>query len=201
MKDFFKECLANLKDIANINQLHWIMQECNSQEEFDKRKNILIDSMMIVSKKFDYIPEGIQQKYILKMMVEDQVYDGLSSRVIWKWLDMHKTNHMTHSQFDEASLMQHEPASDEQVRKYVAEFMANMEKIGNPEYKNGIAQLRKESGIESVKATVHSNYKPLGESEVINKLLHIEWIRECFDPLTGKPNANWISEDEFLRLQ
>lgn len=30
--------------------------------------------------------------------------------------------------------------------------------------------------------------------------LHDQWIRECHDIYTGKPNENWISEDEWLKL-
>src|SRR5690606_23664867 len=30
--------------------------------------------------------------------------------------------------------------------------------------------------------------------------LHDQWIRECFDIYTGKPNENWMPEDEWLKI-
>ena len=148
MREFFLECLKDLKDIYGCNQIHWLMQECANQEEFNKKKNLIVDSLVTVSKRFDYIPEEVQQKYIRKMLIEDQNYDSLNTRVVWKWLDMHKVNHMTHSQFDEERISKHEPATDEQVAKYVKEFQENLEKIGNPEFANGMKDIRKKAGFE-----------------------------------------------------
>lgn len=148
MKEFFFECLRDLKDIYGVNHMHWLMQECKDQQEFDKKKNQIVESLLIVSQKFDYIPEEKQQIYIRKMMVEDQNYDSLNSRVIWKWLDMHKNNHITHSQFNEDDLSQHPPATDEQVKHWTKLFYENLEKIGNPEFQNGMKEIRKRSGFE-----------------------------------------------------
>ncbi len=90
MKDFFIECLKDLKDLTGINQLHWIMQECKDQQEFDKKKDNIIKSMVLVSEQFNYIPEEDQKRIIRDQMIKDQDYDSLNSRVVWKWLNLYK---------------------------------------------------------------------------------------------------------------
>lgn len=42
---------------------------------------------------------------------------------------------------------------------------------------------------------------PPKEDDVRKRLLHIDWIRENFDPTTGNKKANWISETEWLKRQ
>lgn len=37
------------------------------------------------------------------------------------------------------------------------------------------------------------------ESLVKQKFMHDEWIRQNYDPYTGKPKDNWISEDEWSK--
>ncbi len=126
MKEFFIECLKNLEALTGIRQLFFLQ----SDPEGAKKKDVLIDGMVLVSKKFDYIPEETQQKYIRKMMVEDQNYESLNSRVIWKWLDMHKVNHITHSHFDEDALTQYEPASPEVADYWANKWKEELAKVG-----------------------------------------------------------------------
>lgn len=128
MKDFFRECLEQLEDKTGIRQLFFLKTQCESQTDFDKRKNILLDSMVIVSKRFDFIPEEYQQKYILRMITEDQQYDSLNSRTIWRWLDLHKDKHMTTSRISEEELT---PCPPEKVDLYANQILENMAKIGN----------------------------------------------------------------------
>ncbi len=132
MREFFLDILKDLKDIYGCNQIHWLMQECATQEEFNKKKNFIIDSLVTVSKRFDYIPDEVQQKYIRKMLIEDQNYESLNTRVVWKWLDMHKVNHITHSHFDEDALTQYEPASPERADYWAEEWKKQLAMIGQP---------------------------------------------------------------------
>ncbi len=129
MKDFFRECLEQLEDRTGLRQLFFLKSQCETQGDFDKRKNVLLESMVVVSKRFNYIPDEAQKKYISRMIVEDQQYDSLNSRTIWKWLDLHKDKHMTAPKISEDELT---PAPPEVAEKYIAEFYANLAKIGNP---------------------------------------------------------------------
>jgi hypothetical protein len=68
-------------------------------------------------------------------------------------------------------------------------------------FKKGPSLTESEIETEGQEDPPKPKYVRPNDEYVISRLLHIEWIRECFDPLTGKPNDNWISEEEFLRLQ
>ena len=53
-----------------------------------------------------------------------------------------------------------------------------------------------EEGKERPKSIKHPSTP---ESLVKQKFMHDEWIRQNYDPYTGKPKANWISEDEWMK--
>lgn len=124
MKDFFKQCLEELEDVSGIRQLHWLRQSCEDQEQFDKRKNVLIEGMILSSQRFLYIPQEDQKKIIRKMMIEDQNYEAINSRTVHKWLDLHK------NQFpfitEEEMKPQAEPAPLEVADKYLNQLRANI---------------------------------------------------------------------------
>lgn len=137
MKEFFQQCLEELEDVTGIRQLHWLRQACEDQATFDRRKTVLIDSMVMACQQFGFIPELAQQKMIRKMMIEDQQYDSLNSRTIHKWLTLAANSYRTHSQFNEDDLTPRDqngkpaPAlSPEESQKYIDQIMENISKIG-----------------------------------------------------------------------
>jgi len=44
-------------------------------------------------------------------------------------------------------------------------------------------------------------YTPPSREEVEKKELHRRWVRENHDPISGKPLATWISEEEWIKRQ
>lgn len=148
MKEFFKKCLKNLKLTSGLDQLHWMQQECDSQAEFDANKEILFDSMMIVSKKFDYIPKDKQQEYITRMLSEDQEFKSFDSRIVWKWLNLHKDKHSTVSTLTEDDLTQKPIAPPEVADEYIRQMNENIKNIGNIPKVNGMKILRESKGYK-----------------------------------------------------
>ena len=55
-------------------------------------------------------------------------------------------------------------------------------------------EIRAEGQVKP-KREVYPSMKP---SEHRERDLHDQWIRECFDVYTAKPNENWMPEDEWL---
>ena len=55
----------------------------------------------------------------------------------------------------------------------------------------------KKEGSEKVNDRTY--IRPTDEQVIMNQL-HIQWIRENYDSLTGKPKANWTSEEEWLKM-
>jgi hypothetical protein len=199
MKQFFKKCLEELELRAGIRQMHWLRQECADQADFDKKVELLIGSMVRVTDKFDYIPEEMQKKYILLELEQDQNYDGLNSRVIWKWLDRHKSSHMTHSQFSEVDLSQGKFYDElkPETKQLVDDFLRGLsDSLAVPKMSKEEVEM---NGQEKPTRRA-SAYIP--DPEIVKaKELHIQYIRENYDAITAKPKPNWVEEREWIKLK
>lgn len=101
MKEFFTQCLKDLEEISGIRQLFWLQSDL---EDGERRKNVLINGMVAAAATFTYITDQEKQRIIRRMMVEDQTYEALNSRVINKWLSGAKDAHVlrAHSEPDPA---------------------------------------------------------------------------------------------------
>jgi hypothetical protein len=112
MKEFFHQCLEDLEAKTGLRQLYWLQQNPDSERQV----NIVLDSMVIVSKEFSYIPEEDQQRIISTMMIKDQEYDGLNSRVIYKWLAGHREHYWSLTQNDTKEIPQVKLTAEQQAK-------------------------------------------------------------------------------------
>lgn len=140
MKEFFKQCLENLEPIAGHRQLFYFQSDPDGK----KKMEVCILGMIESSKRFPYIPEEDQKKIISEAMITDQEYEALNSRVIWKWLNLHKDTYwgkrMTISEeemmpkftFDGKPITEEmkQIPSEEKVKEYVQEVTSNLAKVG-----------------------------------------------------------------------
>lgn len=86
MKEFIKQCLEDLESLTGIRQLYFMQVDPDGKRKIE----ILIQGILVTCKQFDYISEDKQKNIIREMMVKDQDYDSLNSRVVFKWLNMNK---------------------------------------------------------------------------------------------------------------
>lgn len=54
--------------------------------------------------------------------------------------------------------------------------------------------------IKEQRKQITGTYKPLTPEEVYKKDRHFEYVKRCFDPRTGLPNADHMPEEEFNKL-
>jgi len=87
MKDFLIQCLKDLESLTGLRQLYYLQSDL---EDGERKKNVLIEGMLVVCREFSYIPEAAQRAIISSQMIQDQDYDALNSRIIWKWLNAFK---------------------------------------------------------------------------------------------------------------
>lgn len=132
MKDFFRQCLEDLEAKTGLRQLYWLQQ--NPDDE--RQVNIVLDSMVIVSREFSYIPEEDQRRIITEMIVKDQDYDSLNSRVIYKWLNQRRDHYWINGKADEEiPRVVHTAEQEENIRKISSEWLAKLSGNFTPEYK------------------------------------------------------------------
>lgn len=135
MKDFFIQCLKDLESLTGLRQLFFLQSDL---EDGERKKNVLIEGMVLACKDYPYIPEESQKKIIREAMVKDQNYEALNSRVIHKWLTQAANAYRTHSNFTEEDLTPRDqdgkpttPAPPEIADKYYREWIASLAKIGS----------------------------------------------------------------------
>ena len=59
----------------------------------------------------------------------------------------------------------------------------------------------RQEGAETAPKLNHPLHRPSTMEEAVVYEMHLQWIKECFDLISGKPNANYLSESEWLKLQ
>lgn len=204
MKDFFKTCLEELEFKTGIRQLYWMQQGAADQGDFDKKKNILLDSMVIASNKFDYIPKEDQKLIITKMMVEDQEYDGMNSRTVWKWLNMHSVHYFSVNKApEEIPRIEHTAEQSERINAMIAEYLKQLAGNFSPNYtglKEEINRIQAEDKERSDGRKAAVGYQSTPE-EIIAKELHFEYLIANYDPITKEKLPGWMSEEEFIKSQ
>lgn len=200
MKEFFKQCLDDLEAKTGIRQLYYLQLK----EDGAKQTLITIEGMVQASKKFPYISEEDQRLIILRMIEEDQEYDALNSRTVWKWLNLYAGHfHNVNNATEESPRIVHTPEQEENIKKISSEWLAQLAGNFKPEYKglgDEIKRIQKEDE-EREKGKKGSGYVSPSKEEVVMHDLHLAWIRFCFDPISGKPSQAWMSEEEFIKLQ
>lgn len=123
MKEFFTQCLKDLEPLTGIRQLFFLESDLDDGK---RKKDVLIDGMVAVCAQFPYIPEQAQQKWIRKMMVEDQNYEALSPRTILKWLTLLSNSYRTQGQSQDSrptdSLTYYQSLTEDQKIIFKAEY-------------------------------------------------------------------------------
>lgn len=134
MKDFFTQCLKDLESLTGIRQLYFLQSDL---EDGERKKNVLIDGMVATRNQFDYIPDEAIKKIVREQMVKDQDYDALNSRVLFKWLNMHKDVYFAKAQtpfkIDSVDLTEEQR---ERIDKLANEYKASLINDFKPVYKN-----------------------------------------------------------------
>ena len=189
MKDFLFDCLENLEALTGKGQLRFW---ANDPDGAQKRKVCLM-GMKLACADYPFIPDEDKQRIIRDQMVKDQNYEQLNAQVIHRWLSAAARSYQTHSQFSEEDLLprdQHgnpaEAAPPEVADKYLAEFKASLVKIGTPQRPEWKVAKREE-------------YEPSTTPEEVHKrLLHSEYLRQNYHPITQEKLPGWMSEEEWL---
>lgn len=148
MREFFRQCMKDLESLTGIRQLFFLLSD---EDDGARKYEILLDGMVAVSSEFDYITEKEKQQIIRRMMVQDQTYDALNARVIYRWLSGAKDAHTLRDRHEQSKPPVYadyvawcekegitplpegqytlQPSSD-QVSRYADQLKANLARIG-----------------------------------------------------------------------
>lgn len=170
----------NLKWNLSDSQIKTIVEDL-----LDKYKNESIEDFILVFKKARQGEFG-------------ELY-RLDSPVIFGWMDKYLDEKY---QVVEKKLMDEKESYYKTLKHKDTEtdwLKLWRDKIEAIEVKNVVPLTTKEIIEEGQSKPKHEKYVPPDESYVVAHELHLQWARENHDPYTGKPKANWISEEDWIK--
>lgn len=202
MREFFKDCIKSLDTITGIKTYTYLQinagKSAEAKKEADKEIDLWLSSLCRVSQKFDYIPEEAQQKYILRMMEEDQKYTEFNSRTVWGWLDLHKDKHITHSQFTEMDLSPGTPFDQlpQATKDLVNDFL---DKLNDRKVKMTPEEIFEQGQERPVRP--ETTYISTNQEDKELREKRAEYGRTYCDLYSGRPYPGAPSFEEFMSLQ
>lgn len=202
MNEFILQCLDELEPLTGIRQLYFLQ----SDPEGERKIQVLIKGILMTCQQFPYIPEEAQKKIIREQMVKDQDYEALNSRTVWKWLNMNKDVWWAKEQAAEPSETPHEPMSEEtkkMVDKFMADLAAGMQDRTRPKFAERLKQEMEKIAQEDKERTEGNRLAEFqtSELEAEKKALHLQYLKENYDPITGKKLENWMEESDWIAQQ
>lgn len=202
MKEFIKQCLRDQEAINGIRQLYYLEVD----PEGERKLELTIDGIIRCLNQFGYIPDEAKKKIIREQMVKDQDYDAMNSRTIWKWMNGAKDVWWAKNQPEVKEVKELEPLSED-TQKMISEHLAYLSQDMNFTRRAGFAsQLKTE--MEKIQAEDAERVKGKNLADfqtdpitAERKELHLQYIRENYDPKTAKPLPTWKEEGDWLSDQ
>ena len=194
MRDFFMELLNNLDKLTGLRQLEKISAMPNPKKEI----NDLLDILCRTCDQFGYIPDSDKQRIISGNVVSDAEFIGLNAKVLFKWFSQTKG-------FYHKELAHEENTVPADYKVLEGEERLQRLKDWEESLKGFQTEKAPTGGGTRLKAALEElpkgEYCPPAPIEYLNSHdLHLQWIKECFDAKTGKPNDHWMPEKEWLIL-
>jgi hypothetical protein len=128
----------------------------------------------------------------------------LDSAVVFSWFKTHLDQKYERAEAklyaEKDNPYQFEVSKDalpiDKAQDYISQWLTNVSSIETKAipYLTG-NEIKEEGGEKPRKST----YKPPSKEYAILRELERQWMRECFNPLTGKPNENHLSFDEWIK--
>jgi hypothetical protein len=189
MREFFYHLLQNLDKLAGLKQFEKLLQTQDAKQEI----NNLLDILCRVSDQFPYIPEEDKKRIIQDATIADQEFMGLNAKIIYKWLNAKRDLYIREAK-DEV-VIHPEALTGEAMQKRLDEWKQSVAKLETTAttrvdiYQTVREQWKPKEGTDL--------YKPTDPGLVFNHQRHLQYLKENYDPKTGKELPNWISEDEW----
>lgn len=199
MKEFIEQCIKDQEAINGIRQLYYL----ETDPDGERKLKITILGIIKSCEQFPYIPQEAIKKIISEQMVKDQDYDALNSRTVWKWLNQAKDVYWAKSQEPVPEVKDAGPLSPE-TEKLIREWQSDLlglkpvPQISSVE----IDRLRDEDKLrlegKSAKKGLDLAQFQTDALKAEQKALHIQYIRENYDPITSKPLPTWKEESDWI---
>lgn len=202
MREYFLDLLNNLDKLAGLKQLDKIHASCGDDRGAAITEiNRLLNGLVKVSEMFPMIQEADQKKIIDHMVISED-FPSLNANLIYKWLNRYKDRFVKPLPEDKT-----EPAAppltgearQAQLQKWLESLKGMEGMTARPMDQKEIEIEGKEWVSEIDRKAVSVGYKKTELEKLHDHELHIQYIRDNYDPHTAKPKPGWIPEDQWRK--
>ena len=204
MRSFFKSELETLYAKTQLRQYETL----SAMPDAPKQIAAMLDALVRVCSYYPYIPDKAKQSIIQDRMLKDEDFIGFNAKIVSKWMEQAKGSYFKescHIKEPDAPGTPYDALSPD-VKKQVDDFIAKLATASNgfksvPEVsQKEIDDLKMEDLEEREgKKAISTGYQTNPEIAAM-KEKKFQWMRECFDPITGKPTENYLTFDEWIRM-
>lgn len=191
MRRFFFDLLDKLDKLTGMKQ----MEKLQSCENPEKEIGELLDILCRVSDQFPIIPKKDQQAIINQAVISDAEFKGLNAHIVYKWLSANKdryfreAHHLPGEQDPEAK-----PLEGEARQEMLKLWLSKLGEVGHVETKSHVRELEAKLPPKD-KGIVYNSTRP---EDILERELHLQYIRENYDPVTKEKLPNWKKESDWL---
>jgi len=198
MNDFLIQCLNDLESLTGLRQMYFLQ----SDQDGKRKIEVLIKGMVATCKEFDYIPEAAQKTIIASQMRQDQEYEALNSRIIWKWLNAFKAPYLNPKELQDKPVVFEDitPETQKLVRDWQ---MSLLEKQVPQDVEFEKAKIIAEDAARlkgEVKMKSESAHYKIDPEKIVIQKMKKEYALEHTDLITGKRKPDSPSFDEWINI-
>lgn len=206
MYDFFYDEFENLKALTGFNQ--WEKIQESGKEEINKIIDLMIDETK--REPFKILKPIVLQRVIHDAILNDGEFTGLNAKFVRKalnaWWGIYGQKILEARDAKGPEFYQPvklDAEADARVNTLLQSFYRSIQ--------NGVFQqvpdikpeeVRKQGAewkSELERKAVSKGYSKTSEQKIIDHELHIQYIRDNYDPHTAKPKPGWVSEDQWRK--
>jgi len=198
MNDFLIQCLNDLESLTGLRQMYFLQ----SDQDGKRKIEVLIKGMVATCKEFDYIPEAAQKSIIASQMRQDQEYEALNSRIIWKWLNAFKAPYLNPKELQDKEVVFEDitPETQKLVREWQ---MSLLDKAVPQDVEFEKAKIIAEDAARlkgEVKIKSESAHYKIDPETIVMRELKKQYGLEHTNLITGRQKEGSPSFSEWLAM-
>jgi hypothetical protein len=199
MRQFFTECLQNLKVLRGLNQYEDYLSK---GERGIREMNDLIQHLISISNSFNYIPIDVQQNTIKKRIIEDPELFNLNASKIWSWLNAISNRYYFTSEQEKVSYKSSNEEISPSTQAMIQQFINDLSAGG------GLRSVPAVSPNDIKKIQIEDEQRTHGLSTGLKygtpeqdriRELKMEYGRIHADPYTGRTKPGHPTLQEYLK--
>lgn len=194
MRDFFLQLLNNLDKLTGLRQLEKLSAMSNPKKEI----NDLLDILCRTCDQFGYIPDADKQRIVSANVVSDAEFIGLNAKILFKWFSQTKGFYHKELAHEENKVpADYKAVEGEEREAWLKRWNESLKAFDSEKAPTGAGTRLKESLIALPKGEPHL---PASMEYLLERDLHLQYVKECFNAKDGKPNENYLPEKDWLQL-